>query len=36
MVYNFLGNDEKHGDISSFFRLKHHNGKEAGHFLCSV
>ena len=32
MVYNFLGNNEKHGEISIYFRLKHHCGKEVWHF----
>ena len=28
MVYNFFGKAEKHGEISTDFRLKHHCGKE--------
>ena len=32
MVYNFLGNDEKHGEISTSFRLKHDCRKEVRHF----
>ena len=28
MMYNFLGKDEKHREISTYFRLKHHCGKE--------
>ena len=32
MVYNFLGNDEKHGEISTYFRLKHDCRKEVRHF----
>ena len=36
MVYNFLGKDEKHGETSTYFRLKIHCGKEVGHFPCSV
>ena len=36
MVYNFLGKDEKHGEIFTYFRLKHHCGKEVGHFSNTV
>ena len=37
MVYNFLGKDEKHGEISTYFRFKHYCGKEVRHFFpCSV
>ena len=36
IVYNFQGKDEKHGEISTYFRLKHHCGKEVGHFSYSV
>ena len=32
MVVNFLGNDEKQGEISTYFRFKHHCGKKVGHF----
>ena len=34
MVYSFQGKDEKkkHGENSTCFHLKHHCGKEVGHF----
>ena len=32
MVYNFLGKDENHGVICTYFLLKHHCGKEDRHF----
>ena len=32
MVYNFLGKDENHGVICTYFLLKHHCGKEVRHF----
>ena len=32
MVYNLLGKDEKYGEISTYFRLKHHCRKEVPHF----
>ena len=32
MVYNFLGKDEKHGEISNYFCLKHRCRKKSGHF----
>ena len=36
MLYNFLGNVEKHREISTYFHLKHHCGKEVGYFPCIV
>ena len=32
MMYNFLGKDENHGKISTYFRLKHGCGKKSGVF----
>ena len=32
MMHNFLRKDEKHGEISTYYRLKHHCGKKVGHF----
>ena len=32
MVYNFLGKDEKQGEISTYFHLKHICGKKSDIF----
>ena len=35
-VYNFLGKDKKHGEISTYFCLKHRCGKKSAIFPYSV
>ena len=32
MVYEFLGKDENHREISTYFGLKNHCGKKVRHF----